>query len=123
MNSRRLLILLVSLPLLLGGCGEEPVHLTQLDMRGELFYLGKSEKPFTGSAFVFYKNGQKMQERTFNGGKPTGVHMWHTNGHKGAVIFIPLENRPGKFWNSKGEPVDSFEASGLFDSLKYMKPL
>ena len=126
MKPASLLVVLVSLPLVLlaVGCGKKPVHITQLDFRENIVYLGKSEKPLTGSAFAFYKNGQKMQERTFNGGKPTGIHMWHTNGRKGAAIIIrEVENPSGKYWNSKGEPVDSLEASGLLDSLKYMESL
>ena len=126
MKPARLLVLLVSLPLVLFavGCGKKPVHITQLDFRGNIVYLRKSEKPFTGSAFIFYKNGQKMQERTFNGGKPTGIHMWHKNGQKGAVLIIREgEMLSDKYWNNKDEPVDSLEASGLFDSLKYMESL
>ncbi len=115
-------LLIVAIAVFSVGCVEKPVHLTDLDFRGELVYLGKSEKPFTGSAFVYYEDGQKMQERTFNEGKPIGIHMWHTNGQKGAAILVSREFS-GKYWNSRGEPVDSLEASALLDSLKSMESL
>ena len=48
--------------------------------------------------------------------------MWHTNGQKGAAILVS-EEFSGKYWNSRGEPVDSLEASALLESVKSMESL
>ena len=108
---------LLLLPIILFvGCGEKEVDLSQLELRQSIIYLRNSEKPFTGSAFAFYKNGQKMQERTFNDGKPSEVHMWHVNGQKGAVLIVKEgEVFSERYWNNKGGPVDSLEESALLD--------
>ena len=59
----------------------------------------------------WYENGQKKYERNYKDGKQDGLETaWHENGQKqreenykdGIMISA-------KFWNSKGEPVDSLE--------------
>ncbi|MDG1852630.1 MAG: hypothetical protein P8I97_00550 [Verrucomicrobiales bacterium] len=93
MNPLRLLVLLVSLPLLLGGCGgdkKEPVGETivdpivnllseeelaraydynKLEEREGLKYLKGSETPYTGISFELYENGQRAWEFVFKEGK------------------------------------------------------
>ena len=60
------------------------------------------------------KNGQKSSEANYKNGKVHGLAViWHQNGQKkseenwkeGKMIYE-------KFWNSKGEPVDSREEAG-----------
>ena len=104
MNPARLLVLLVSLPLLLGGCGEKPfvksnkpetelvndnqpeteaVNDTELVKRQGVTYRINSEKPFTGKSVVFHPNGQKSLEANYKNGKQDGPWlMWHENGQK-----------------------------------------
>ena len=78
MKNLLLLAVLVSLPLLLGGCGKEPVvevkpEIVNLDVEGfegvnhdelerrgfeSIAYLVNSEKPFTGKTISYHENGQ-----------------------------------------------------------------
>ena len=98
MNPVPLFLLAITLPLLLGGCGEkesvgevkpelEGVNWEELDDRGEypdsLFYLKGSNTPYTGKSFTLYDNGQKEMELNYEEGKPDGpVTVWHKNGKK-----------------------------------------
>ena len=107
MNPLPFILLAISLPLLLGGCGEkatvEPVaevgpqldgvNLDQLEKREGIQYLSGSDTPYTGKAFALYENGQKEAEANFKDGKPDGRQvMWHWNGQKSfEVIFISGE--------------------------------
>ena len=118
MKPDHVLAALICPTLALSGCGKKEINIDQLDFRDNNVYLENSETPFTGSAFVFYKNGQKFQERTFNAGKATGIIMWHTNGQKSAVITINKGDKYSfSYWNRKGEPIDSLDKSELADSL------
>jgi hypothetical protein len=143
--------LLVSLPLLLGGCGgeekesvaetkpveekvlevkdevkpEEPVAETKPELEGvnddkleereSIWYLKGSDTPYTGKSFILYDNGQKEFEGNWKDGKMDGLWSeWHKNGQKSGEVNYkndkPVEGSE-KFWNSKGEPVDSFKES------------
>ena len=61
----------------------------------------------------WYENGQKAGEVTYKDGRPDGpAFLWQENGQKaGEVTYKDGEEVKGsaKFWNSKGEPVDSVE--------------
>ena len=59
MKLLRLLVLLVTLTLLLGGCGEKEVPSSQLEEQQGVTYLVDSGKPFTGKSFELHENGQK----------------------------------------------------------------
>ena len=106
MNPVPLFLIIVTLPLLLGGCGrEEPVNLEELEERESIWYLKDSETPYTGESFRLFDNGQKRSEVNFTRGKLVGLFVkWHENGQKkaegnwkdGKEIFE-------KIWNSKGE--------------------
>ena len=154
MNPVPLLLIIVTLPLLLGGCGEksvnevEPeesvaetkpelkgVNQDELEQRESIWYLKGSETPYTGKAFKLYENGQKKHEGNFKDGKPDGLFVgWHENGQKKDEVnikdgygvglwtkwhengqkwmeerYMDGESISAKFWNSKGEPVDTFE--------------
>ena len=103
MKPLRLLVLLVTLPLLLGGCGEkesvaeikpeEPVAETkpelegvnddELEERESIWYLKDSETPYTGKSFTLWKNGQKETESNYKDGKEDGLYLgWYENGKK-----------------------------------------
>ena len=123
--------------LLLVGCGEDIVDGLKLQDRNGVTYLQNEETPFTGRARIFNENGQKQVEGSFKDGKQDGLWIkynengqkkreanykdgkldglfveWHENGQKlFEVNFKDGEEVEGseKFWNSKGEPVDSLE--------------
>ena len=61
----------------------------------------------------WHENGQKSYEATYKDGEQDGLRTgWHENGQKKAEINFkngkPVEGSE-KYWNSKGEPVDSAE--------------
>ena len=109
MNPVPFILLAISLPLLLGGCGgekkepvgevkpEEPVAETkpelegvnddELEEREGIRYLKGSETRYTGKAFALWENGQKRYETNYKDGKPDGLGVaWHENGQmKGEV--------------------------------------
>ena len=66
-----------------------------------------------GLSFRWYKNGQKAYEGNFKDGNEEGIQVaWHENGKKmaeGNANDQTRDKESQKFWNSKGEPVDSFE--------------
>ena len=124
MNPLRLLVLLVSLPLLLGGCGEKatvepvsevkPVEEKQQEVKEE-------DKPAEPVAEVKPQldgvNLDKLEERegivylkgsdTPYTGKATSLYE---NGQKWSEAnFKDGKEISSKLWNSKGEPVDSIE--------------
>ena len=137
MNPVPFILLAISLPLLLGGCGEKPegVNAKKLEERESITYLKGSDTPYTGKAFtlynnaqmetnfkdgkehglktMLYKNGQKGLEGNFKDGKPDGLALqWHENGQKqGEGYFKDGVQISVKFWNRKGEPVDTIEES------------
>jgi len=68
---------------------------------------------FDGLWVEWYENGQKMTEENHKDGEMDGlVVFWHENGQKRWEVNYkngkPVEGSE-KLWNSKGEPVDSFE--------------
>ena len=71
------------------------------------FKDGKGHGPF----FIWYENGQKQVEGNSKNGKRDGlVTVWHENGQKGAEENYKDDKKiSAKYWNSKGEPVDSGE--------------
>ena len=85
LNAFSQLVVLVSLPLLLGGCGEkhEGINWKELDFRDgySIAYLKGSDTRYTGKAVLWHENGQKEIE---------------VNGKDGEIIS-------SKYWNSKGE--------------------
>ena len=114
MNPVPLFLIIVTLPLLLGGCGEKSsVNFDQLEERREIAYIKGSYSPYTGKAYKFYENGQKEVETNFRDGKREGLEtQWHENGQKGIEKNYKdgkLVEGSAKYWNSKGEPVDSEE--------------
>ena len=64
-----------------------------------------------GLAVAWYENGKKQGEANFKNGKQDGLAvMWHPNGQKmNEGTYKDGEIVSEKYWNSKGEPVDSRE--------------
>ena len=88
---KNLLLLAISLPLLLGGCGEKTTVEPELQKRGEypdkIAYLKGSDTPYTGTQTYWHKNGQKILEATFKDGKFDGLlQRWHENGTKWSEV-------------------------------------
>ena len=70
----------------------------------------KEGKP-DGLMIEWHQNGQKWGEATFKDRKPVGLFLrWHENGQKAAeATFKDGELVSAKYWNSKGEEVDTEE--------------
>ena len=108
---KNLFLLAISLPLLLGGCGEEDgpmkksVNKEEIEFRGQVVYLKGSDAPYTGKIFglldgrnfefhtndgkidglwvTWHQNGQKLVEANYKNGKQNGLETaWHENGQK-----------------------------------------
>ena len=137
MNPVPLFLIIVSLPLLLGGCGEkhEGVNWEETEEREGIMYLKGSDTPYTGKTFGFWENGQKRSEQNFKDGERDGLYVkWYEDGQKRREINYKDGKANGlwvwwykngqkkseanykdgkqiskKWWNNKGEPVDSWE--------------
>ena len=72
------------------------------------YYKG-SDTLYTGKAFGLHENGQKRWDLNYKNGKRDGLWVaWHENGQKREETnYKDDEIVSEKFWNSKGEPVDS----------------
>lgn len=70
-----------------------------------------------GSVIEWYGNGQKSLEQNFKNGKYDGfIIRWHQNGQMMSKIKYQndqIVEGSAKYWNSKGEPVDS-ESKAIF---------
>ena len=144
MNSARLLVLLVSLPLLLGSCGEKPfvksnkpetelvndnqpeteaVNDTELVKRQGVTYRINSEKPFTGKSVGFHPNGQKSLEANYKNGKEHGPWlMWHENGQKQIKGNYKNGLQQGLWivWHKNGQrQIERNFKDGIESSVKY----
>ena len=71
------------------------------------------ERQARRSADMVVSQRAKKAERTYKNGKPDGLWVsWHKNGQKSwEGNFKEGEEVEGsaKYWNSKGEPVESFK--------------
>ena len=123
MNPACLLVLLVSLPLLLGGCGDkeavaetkpepEPdgVDREELEFRGEfpnfIYYIKGSDTPYTDKAFSLHGNGEKKFELNFKDGKKEGLEAkWYANGQKNREVNYKDGKRDGLYvmWYEDGQ--------------------
>ena len=128
MKNLLLFALLLTLPLLLGGCGEKPtvepvaevkpkyinpegINYKELEFRGvdEMAYHKGS--PYTGKTFDVSWDGEQLI--SYKDGKADGLWIgYHPNGSKWYELTYKddkLVEGSEKWWNSKGEPVDSQE--------------
>ena len=64
-----------------------------------------------GLQLLWYENGEKRGELNYKDGKKDGLEtQWHENGQKTREANFKDDKKISeKFWNSKGEPVDSRE--------------
>ncbi len=110
MNPLRLLVLLVTLPLLLGGCGEKTTITTEPELEfrdGSVFfkgsgiaYLKDSDTPYTGTQ-INYVNGKKHNEQNYKNGMKNGLHvMWYKNGQKEDEVTYKNGKRDG-LWTQR----------------------
>ena len=85
MNPVPFILLVISLPLLLGGCGEkiDGVNAEEVEDRDGIAYLKGSDTPYTGKVYGLHENGQKWIEANYKDGKEDGLEVrWHGNGKK-----------------------------------------
>ena len=115
MNPLPLFLVIVSLPLLLGGCGEkesvgkvqpelEGVNLEELEVREGIYYF--KDAPYTGKVFMLWPNGQKMLETNYKDGKRDGLYLfWYTNGQKQQEVNYKNGEMDGLqlFWHDNGQ--------------------
>ena len=125
MNPLPLFLIIVTLPLLLGGCGEKPtVNEEEVEEREGVLYIKGSDALYTGVQSVFYANGQKMSEYTYKDGVMDGLWTeWHKNGQKKGELNIKdgkIVEGSEKHWNSKGEPVA--EVNPVEEKQQEVKP-
>ena len=79
---------------------------------GQVQALGQLKDGKTdGLVMGWYENGQKSAEQAYKDGMLDGpVTMWHENGQKAVEgTFKDGEEVSVKYWNSKGEEVETRE--------------
>ena len=117
MKPLRLLVLLVSLPLLFWGCKKEAeldgVLFEEIEWRGSYRYHKGSDTPYTGKVFGFHENGKKSLEKNYKDGKWDGLNtIWYSNGQKEWEAHYKNGKLDGlvTFWNKGGQKErDSFK--------------
>ena len=84
--------------------GRDTIH-------GNLIYQTNESEPFSGWLKIMYDSGQVRSLAQFKDGKQDGLQtQWHENGQKQAeVIWKGFELVSEKWWNSKGEEVETAE--------------
>ena len=111
------------------------INVEKLEEREGLAYVKGSDAPYTGKVYGLYENGQKQFEANFKDGKRDGLELqwyengqkqfeanfkdgktngllalWHDNGQKShEANFKDGKRISEKWWDSKGEPVDTYE--------------
>ena len=87
------------------------VSTDEMEIREGLGYVRGSDVPYTGKVSKLYESGQKELELNVKDGKYDGlVVWWHQNGQKKSEEnWKDGKMTYEKFWNSKGEKVDSKE--------------
>ena len=90
---------------------KEAVDFDSLEERDDLFY--QNNEPFSGWGKMMYDSGQVQGLVQLKDGKMTGLMTaWHENGQKKGEITIKDDVMVSeKYWNSKGEEVETLEQS------------
>ncbi len=88
---------------------KEAVDHESLEERGDFLY--QNDEPYSGWVKSVADSGQVMGLGQCKDGKPDGLSMaWHENGQKIAeTTFKDGEEVSGKYWNSKGEEVETYQ--------------
>ena len=79
---------------------------TQLFERAHLFYTTDTNKPYSGSVFSLYDDGEKKEEKTFKDGKKDGLWTWwHDNGQMWGEITYKDGKKDGlwTWWHKNGQ--------------------
>ena len=121
MNPVPLFLIIVTLPLLLGGCSDtteinselQNVKREELIERNEILYLKGTYRGYTGKAYEFHPNGQKAAEWNYKNGKEDGLlTRWDENGLK----LLEFNYKEGKF---HGLQVEFYENGQKFRERRY----
>ena len=115
MNPLPFILLAISLPLLLGGCGENNGRKVVDKVRYEpeirfeglpsLVYAKGSNKPYTGK-MIGYLDEKKIMERNFKDGMVSGLTTeWHENGKKKSEVNYEEDMIHGLMitWHENGQ--------------------
>ena len=88
---------------------KESVDMESLEKRGRLLY--QSNELYSGWAKMLYHSGQVSWLSRFKDGEPVGLMtQWYENGQKmGEQVWKGFELVSEKWWNSKGEEVETAE--------------
>ena len=121
MKNLLLFTVLVTLPLLLGGCWEKSVNVEELEEREYISYLKGSDTPYTGKAFTIYNNGK--METNFKDGKKHGLKtMLYKNGQKGLWAHFK-DGKPDGLalqWHENGQKQgEAYFKDGVQISVKF----
>lgn len=102
---KKLIVLLVMVILLLTGCKKkEIIDFSQLQCRNDIYYKVNDDKPFTGQAEEYYKNGQKKLVQNYEKGKLEGeILEWYKNGQKQSEVEFINGNGKKTTWYDSGE--------------------
>ncbi len=117
MNPVPLFLIIVTLPLLLGGCGVEvPVTETkpktevvneyELEARDGIAYLKGTETPYTGKQIGWHENGKKEAELNWRNGMLHGLfESWYDNGTNRAKGNWKEKKKEGLwvYWYESGQ--------------------
>jgi antitoxin component YwqK of YwqJK toxin-antitoxin module len=108
----KILLLLPLILFLVIGC-RQLVYRDQAEKREGIWYRKGSDAPYTGKIISLYENGQPMNEGKYKDGKLHGLTVWWHENEQKKLKENYKNGRPvkgsQKYWNSKGEPVDSIE--------------
>ena len=90
---------------------KEAVERDSLEERDGRFYQANESEPYSGWEKEMWDSGQLRALAQLKDGKENGLGtLWHENGQKQAeVTWKDGEKVSEKWWNSKGEEVDSRE--------------
>ena len=98
--------LILSLSLLITGCGTETISSNELVMRNGVFYKVNSETGFTGKVVGKYPSGQKKEELNLKDGKPDGESIsWYPGGQMKSEETFKEGERDGlsRIWFESGQ--------------------
>ena len=122
MNPVPFILLAISLPLLLGGCGEKEVNFEELEEREGIYYVSGSDTPYTGKSFTLNENGKKASERNFKDGKFDGLEtVWWNYGKKASERNFKNGKKEGLHvvWHKNGQKEAEVNyKDGRYDGLR-----